>query len=265
MKNLIYGLPLMLFMACNTQQKENTSAVVEPEKPKWERIFNGQDLGNWKVKFRGESLGVNYKNTFVVEEGIIKVKYDAYETFDENFGHLFYDKKLSDYRLRLEYRFVGDQVPGGEAWAYKNSGVMFHAQSPESMEIEQPFPVCLEAQFLGGKDVDRPTGNLCTPGTHVTLADTLLVQHCVSSSSKTYLGEEWVKAELVVFGDSIVHHVINGDTVLTYGNPVIGGTHLPESFPLTEGAVIGEGYFALQAESHPVHFRNIELMDLAKN
>lgn len=262
MKYLIYLIFIGLVIACNNKPKETTSTPVEPAKPKWESIFNGNDLTNWKIKFRGEALGINYKNTFVVEDNIIKVKYDEYESFDENFGHLFYDRKLSNYRLRLEYRFVGEQVPGGEGWAYKNSGVMFHTQSPESMGVEQPFPVCLEAQFLGGKDVDRPTGNLCTPGTHVTLADTLLVQHCVTSNSKTYYGEEWVTAELIVYGDSIFHHVINGDTVLTYGSPVIGGTHLPENYDVVEGTLIGDGYFALQAESHPVHFRHIELMEL---
>lgn len=260
MKNIFYLTVFCLFLGCNNKSAK-TELEDEPAN-EWVTIFNGKDLTNWKIKFRGHETGNNYKNTFRVEDGAIKVVYDEYESFNADYGHLFYDQKLSDYHLRLEYRFVGDQAPGGEGWAFKNSGVMFHSQSPESMGIEQPFPVSLEAQFLGGKDAERPTGNLCTPGTHVILADTLLEQHCISSSSKTYYGEEWVRAELIVHNDSIFHHIINGDTVLTYSSPIIGGGHLPENYPLPEGTIVRDGYFALQAESHPVQFRNIELKDL---
>lgn len=259
MKNIIYLFALILLVACSNQPTEKEEEQVEE---KWISLFNGKDLSGWKMKFRGHPLGTNYKNTFRVENGALQVNYDEYENFNEDFGHLFYEKSLSNYHLRLEYRFLGDQVPNGPGWAFKNSGVMFHAQSPESMALEQSFPVCLEAQFLGGKNEgDRPTGNLCTPGTHVVMGDTLTMTHCISSSSKTYRGEEWVSAELIVYGDSIVHQLINGEIVMSYSKPTIGGEHLPEGYAVPEGSPVKSGYIALQAESHPIEFRKIELKE----
>ena len=66
----------------------------------------------------------------------------------------------------------------------------------------------------------------------------------------------------MVFGDSIIHHLVNGDTVLTYSKPQVGGD-LPEGYPLPEGTPISSGYIALQAESHPFEFRKVELLDLS--
>ncbi len=166
----------------------------------------------------------NYNNTFRVENGMMITRYDQYEKFEGEFGHIFYNTPFSHYKLRVEYRVVGEQVHGGAGWAMKNSGVMFHAQSPQSMLLDQDFPVSIEAQFLGGLgDGERPTGNLCTPGTHVVIMENSLPRHCTNSSSPTFHGEEWVTFELEVHGDSIIHHLINGDTVMTYSKPQVGG------------------------------------------
>ncbi len=164
----------------------------------------------------------------------------------------------------MEYRVVGEQVAGGAGWAIKNSGVMFHAQSPESMLLDQEFPVSIEAQFLGGLgDGPRSTGNLCTPGTNVVMDGELITQHCINSSSDTFDGEEWVLFELVVYGDSIIHHLVNGDTVLSYQKPQVGGGSIPEGYPFPDGTNIPSGYIALQAESHPYDFRKVELLDFS--
>ena len=234
------------------------------EPQEWVSLFNGKDLDGWTIKIKGYPAGENFRNTFRVEDGKIVARYDEYDTFQGEYGHLFFEKPFSRYRLRLEYRPVGEQVPGGAGWAYKNSGVMFHAQAPETMLIDQEFPVCLEAQFLGGSgEGERPTGNLCTPGTNVYIDGEFITQHCINSTSATYSGEEWIRFELIVHGDSIMHHVINGDTVMTYERPEIGGD-LPEGYPQSPGTPVGSGYFALQAESHPYEFRNIEILDLER-
>ena len=68
-----------------------------------------------------------------------------------------------------------------------------------------------------------------------------------------------------MLGDSIVHHLVNGDTVLTYMQPQIDGGDLPEGFPLLDGTLLSSGYIALQAESHPFQFRKVELLDLSKD
>jgi hypothetical protein len=236
-----------------------------PETEQWIQLFNGKDLEGWTIKMAKHPLGENFNNTFRVENGLMVTRYDNYDTFDGEFGHIFYKTPYSHYKLRVEYRVVGEQVKGGADWAFKNSGVMFHCQSPESMDLDQSFPVCIEAQLLGGaNEGERPTGNVCTPGTNVVINGELVTQHCTNSTSKTFRGEEWVNFELVVYGDSIIYHIVNGDTVLTYSKPQIGGVDLPEGFPLAEGTPLTSGYIALQAESHPFDFRKVELLDLSK-
>ena len=228
-------------------------------------MFNGKDLSNWEVKFRGQELGINYRNTFRVEDGVLKVSYDQYDTFENEFGHLFYNTPFTHYRLRAEYRFLGDQVAEGPDWAFRNNGFMLHSQSAGSMGLDQDFPISLEAQLLGGRqEGDRPTMNLCTPGSNVVIQGELRTEHCMNSSSKTFRGDQWVTVEMLVYGDSLVHHIVEGDTVLTYTNLQMGGGDIsgydPELY--VEGKPISSGYIAIQAESHPTEFRKIELMEL---
>jgi len=236
--------------------------------PGWIELFNGRDLTGWTPKLRGSALGVDSARTFRVEDGLLTVSYDRYDDFGGRFGHLFYERPFSHYRLLVEYRFVGEQAPGGEGWAFKNSGVMLHAQSPESMPAGQDFPISLEAQFLGGNGTDlRPTANLCTPGTEAEMDGRRLEQHCTESSSATYHGDEWVVFEAVVQGDSSITHIVDGDTVLSYGKPVIGGGVVSGFDPAAkpDGQPVTGGYIALQSESHPIQFRRVLLRPLGRD
>ncbi len=255
-KTIILPVLFLLAVSCGTKTNKTDSE-------EWIQLFNGRDLSGWIIKIKGSPVDVNYRNTFRVEDGVMKVCYDEYDRFNAEYGHIFYRQPLSSYKLRIEYRFTGDQVPGGQAWAFRNSGVMLHSQSPESMLPDQDFPVSLEAQFLGGNGVDeRPTLNVCSPGTHIVMNDSLITTHCINSSSKTYHGDVWVSCELVVFADSIIHHIVEGDTVITYSKPQVGGSNKPENYPVPDGTPIKEGYICLQAESHPVEFRKVELLNL---
>jgi len=258
MKNIVILFTIFfLVVSCSRRGKQ--------EKENWIQLFNGKNLDGWVIKIKGHPLGENFNNTFRVENGILKVNYDRYEKFNSSYGHIFYKTPFSHYKIRVEYRFVGDQCPEGPSWAFRNNGIMFHCQSPESMLLDQDFPVSVEAQLLGGDGVsERPTMNVCTPGTHIVMDDNLITQHCVNSKSKTFHGDVWVTAELVVYGDSIIHHIVNGDTVLTYSKPQVGGTNKPADYPVPDGTLLKEGYIALQAESHPTEFRKVELLDLGK-
>lgn len=231
----------------------------------WETLFNGRDLEGWTPKIRGYKLDNNFANTFSVKNGAIHVDYSGYDTFNARYGHIFYKQKYSAYLLNLEYRFIGEQARHGEGWAFRNSGIMLHCQAPETMAIDQDFPISLEAQFLGGNGKEeRSTGNLCTPGTNVVREGKLFTPHCVNSSSKTYHGDQWVKASLLVLGDSVIKHIINGDTVMVYEKPQYDGTDKwVQHANLKGGELIREGYISLQSESHPVEFRNIKLFDLS--
>jgi len=221
---------------------------------KWIPLFNGQNLDGWDIKISEYELNYNFGNTFRVIDGILKVGYDEYEDFGERFGHIFYSgQEFSHFKLRVEYRFVGDQIGGGPDWAFRNNGIMFHSQSAASMELNQHFPISIEAQFLGGDGInERPNGSVCTPGTTIEIDGVRIYDHCISSRSRTFHGDEWVLFELVVFGDSIAHHIIEGDTVLTYKNFQLENSGLP----------LSKGFIALQSESHPIEFRKIEIMNL---
>jgi hypothetical protein len=237
------------------------------EEDGWVQLFNGKDLEDWDIKIRGHALNENFGNTFRVEDGMLKVGYDQYEAFDERYGHIFHKQEFSAYLLVMEYRFTGEQAKGGPGWATRNSGAMLHSQPAATMGLDQDFPISLEAQLLGGNGQDeRSTANLCTPGTNVVMGDTLFTPHCINSSSKTYHGDQWVRAEALVLGDSIVKHIVEGDTVLVYEKPQIGGGNVSNYDPAVkkDGQPLKEGYIALQSESHPVEFRKVELFSLEK-
>jgi hypothetical protein len=258
MNKLVYLPILTLIIAC-------TPAKNDPSKEEWVSLFNGRDLTGWDIKITGSPLNVNFNNTFRVVDGKLTANYDEYTGFTGQFGHLFYKEKFSSYKIRLEYRFTGNQVSGGPGWAFRNSGIMLHCQSPASMTLDQPFPTSIEYQLLGGSgDGERTSGNLCTPGTHVVMGDSLFTPHCVNSTSKTYNGDQWVTAEAVVLGNSRIAHIINGDTVITYTHPQLdeGEATYPEMYAHFGTKMLHEGYIALQAESHPVEFRKVELLNL---
>jgi hypothetical protein len=252
---------LVLGLQACSQESER----IEENPPEWIDLFNGRDLEGWVPKIAGYEVGDNFANTFRVEQGVLQVRYDGYDRFDERFGHLFFRTPFSHYRLVVEYRFVGEQAAGGAGWARRNSGIMFHAQSPHTMARDQDFPISLEAQFLGGLgEGPRPTGNVCTPGTEIVIGGEPVPGHCTESSSPTFEGDQWVRSETMVRGDSLIVHLINGDTVLQYTNPTVGGGVVNRYDPAMkiDGTRLTSGFIALQSESHPIDFRLVRLLDL---
>lgn len=253
---LLFVLSLFL-VQCGTRE--------DPNREEWINLFNGVDLNDWKPKIRHYPLMENYGNTFRVEDSVLKVSYDQYDSFRMRYGHIFYKEKFSHYLIDVEYRFTGEQATGGEGWARRNSGVMVHGQSPESMAVDQDFPISIEVQLLGGLgEGERPTANLCTPGTHVFMQDTLMTDHCINSTSKTYDGDQWVNVSILVLGDSLIAHIVEGDTVLKYSRPQIGGGVVNDfdASQKVDGTPLTEGYISLQSESHPVEFRTVKLLNL---
>ncbi|MBC6368834.1 DUF1080 domain-containing protein [Algoriphagus sp. AK58] len=260
-KILRWALPVILVIFASS------FLLSKKENPDWIELFNGKDLKDWTPKIRTHELGVNYANTFRVEDGMMKVRYDGYEQFNQQYGHIFYKKPFSYYLLTVEYRFVGEQCPGGEGWALRNSGAMLHCQDPKTMLKDQDFPISIEAQFLGGNGNDpRSTCNLCTPGTNVVMGDTLFTPHCINSKSQTYHGDQWVKANFIVMGNKEVHHLVGMDTVISYYKPQIGGGNVSPVDPKIkmDGKLIEGGYISLQSESHPIDFRRVAVLDLTK-
>jgi hypothetical protein len=263
-------LTILFFPSCNNNNEK------EINQEDWQTLFNGKDLTGWDTKIKGHPLNENYKNTFQVEDSMIRVVYSEYDKFNNQFGHLYTKKPYSYYKLKLQYRFVGDQLSDAPEWADRNSGVMLHSQSAQSINLHQDFPVSLEMQFLCGNGKDTvPTGNVCTPGTFIIYDGKPYLAHIKNSTSKTYLKNEWINAQAEVYGDSLVRHIINGDTVLTYTKPMIGEGFVSNTnnwtwANITDSLIwinkantpLGAGHIALQAESQPVDFRRIEILEL---
>jgi len=264
MKYYIFTFLTIVAISCTSKKnpKQPYKEIGEPV-----QLFNGKNLEGWIPKFAGEKLGENYKNTFRVENGILKVSYDDYENFNNKFGHLFYKKKFSNYKLRVEYRFVGDQMKGSPSWAYKNNGAMIHSQSPQSMELDQWYPVSIEVQLVGGNGKEkRPTAGVCTPGTNIKINGIQVPQHCTPSLAKTYSGDEWVTVVVVVLNNKLIQHFVEGKKVMEYTDPTVGGGDgKPDDYPIPDGTPLKEGYIAIQSEGAPTEFRKIELTEIAEN
>ncbi len=228
----------------------------------WVSLFNGRDLSGWIPKIRGCPLSENFQNTFRVQDGVISVNYSNYQQWDKRYGHLFYKTKVSHYRLRFEYHFSAHQLNGGADWALRNSGVMIHSEPPETMELEQEFPVSLEVQLLGGNGKDpRHTANLCTPGTSVSFSGKTSATHCIDSSSKTFTDDQWVRVEIEVNGHDSIRHFVNGELVMSYREPKLTNeSHSAALAKINGSSNLSEGYLCLQSESHPVEFRKIEIL-----
>jgi len=242
------------------------ASAADPDTKEWISLFNGKDLSGWVPKITGYEAGVNFGDTFRVENSVLKVSYDKYDSFGGRFGHLFNKTLYSHYVIAVEYRFVGEQSKDGPEWAFRNSGVMVHGQPVETMKKDQDFPISIEAQFLGGRGDGsaRSTANLCTPGTNVVMNGQLETRHCINSSSKTFDGDQWVRVEVEVHGGGAIVHRVNGETVLQYEKPQFGGGNVAGHDPALkrDGEIITSGSISLQAESHPIEFRKVELLNL---
>lgn len=270
MKNLaLMSFAFVLFVASSCNTGNTNQSTQEKSTENWIQLFNGKDLDGWTPKFTGHELGENYRNTFRVENGILRVCYDDWNEWDGAFGHLFYKDEFSHYRLRAEYRFVGEQTKGGPSWAFRNNGLMLHGQSAASMELDQQFPTSVEVQLLGGiKSMEgydpRSNLNVCTPGTNIVMNDTLVERHCTSSTSPTFYGDDWVTVEVEVVGNEVIRHFVNGQEVLSYNKPQLDpkDEYAAKLIPADGNLMLSKGTISLQAESSPTEFRKVELLVL---
>ncbi|MFW5657285.1 MAG: 3-keto-disaccharide hydrolase [Bacteroidota bacterium] len=262
LKTILLLFLVILFISCNS----NVSEKKDTPQSEWHSLFNGKNLDGWIVKFHHHEAGDNYANTFRVVDSAIQVNYDGYDAFGERFGHLFYEKPFSSYHLKFKYRFTGQWMSDAPGYAYRNSGVMFHAQDPNTILKEQDWPISVEYQLLADAEDGnpRPTANVCTPGTDVFYGDEIDPRHCINSSSKTYPWDKWIAGELIVYRDSLVIHIVEEDTVLQYSKPQIGGGVVSGYDPeiKVDGKPLTEGYIALQAEGQGIEFKNIMIKEL---
>lgn len=246
-------------LACGNSKKTVTANNNE----KWVKLFNGKNLDGWQMKITGYPLGENFGNTFRVDNGILSIRYNAYDSFRSRFGALYFNKPFANYRLKVEYRFVGETTVGAPAWGYRDGGIQYHSQSPTSMPLNQQFPVCLEYNLHGGNGKDeRPVGEICTPGTKVEIGGQRNTSFCTPAFVKrTFHGDQWVTAEIEV-RNGVVKHFVNGEEILQYSNPRYDSAHaVGKTFIVNGDDKVRSGYISLQSNSHPMDFRNIEIME----
>lgn len=254
---------LVIFFSCDkpTGSKQQDTAQTTPH---WENIFNGKNLDGWTPRIVGHPLGVNFGNTFRVQDGILSIRYDGYgDDFDGRFGGLYFNKKLKNYRLKVEYRFVGETAPGAPEWGYRDSGVQYHSQSPQSLKIDQGFPVCLEYNFHGGNGTDeRPVGAICANGTFIEINSEKNESYCTAPLVKrTFHGDQWVVMELDV-KDGKITHFVNGEEILTFNDPSLNPNDEIANSLIKDGeTALTEGYVSFQSNSHPIDFRAVSLME----
>lgn len=247
-------LPLLLMSFADTPVK----------KQKWKKLFNGKDLKGWTMKISGYPLGENFGNTFSVANGILSVRYDQYgDNFDSRFGALHYDKPFTNFRLKVEYRFVGETAPGAPSWGYRDSGVQFHGQPPKTIGLKQNFPICLEYNLHGGNGKDeRPVGEICANGMFVDVNGKKNESYCTAPFVKrTFHGDQWVTLEIEV-RDGNIKHFVNGEEIMSYENPRYNSEHeIAKAFIVGGDDKVKSGYISLQSNSHPIDFRKVEIME----
>jgi Domain of Unknown Function (DUF1080) len=235
----------------------------ESAKKQWTPLFNGKNLDDWQVKIAGYKLGDNFGNTFRVADGILSVRYDKYDSFSNKFGALYYNKKFANFRLRVEYRFVGETTRGAPSWGFRDGGIQYHCQPPQSLGLSQSFPVCLEYNLHGGngKD-DRPVGEICASGTYVEINGKRNESYCTPATvKKTFHGDQWVTAEIEV-RDGNIKHFVNGEEILQFQNPRYDPNHsIGKTFIINGNDKVTDGYISLQSNSHPIDFRKIEILE----
>jgi hypothetical protein len=244
---------LLLSLSCNTNK--NTT---EKNTQNWVALFNGKNLDNWIPKIAGYKLGENFGNTFRVENGILSTRYDAYDNFKNRFGALYYNKKFSNFRLRVEYRFVGDTVAGAPSWGYQDGGIQYYCQAPQTMDINQPFPVCLEYNLLG----TRPSGEICANGIYVLVGGKRNEDYCTPPVVQVVPPkDQWSTAEIDVRNGKMTQYV-NGVPVISFSNPRYDSTKaIAKQFITPGNDMVQDGYISLQSNSHPMDFRKIEIME----
>jgi hypothetical protein len=246
------------------------SSVLAQKAGPWRPIFDGKTLDGWTPKIARHPVGENWHDTFIVKDGAIRVSYAGYDKFAAQFGHLFYKTPFKAYRLRLNYRILEPALPDTPNWARSNSGVMFHSQSPQSMELNQSFPVSVEFQILGADGPGpRPTGSVCTPGVSITIAGKRQAEHCTTSSGPTIPNGTWTKLELEVLPNGQITEKINGVIVHQYAdveldpNDPMAAADAKRLIAQRGGELaVKEGYIALQSEGHPIEFKDIQVQEL---
>lgn len=213
----------------------------DPDREDWIRLFDGRNLDGWL----GDGGMVD------VDDDLLRftASTDGYSGANRGDRWLVQEGDWSFYRLRIEYRFPETDLdpadwPDGQV---RRAAVWVHSTTGDNKS-----PVGMEVELLGGDgENDRPTGNVCTPGTQIDMAGRPVTRECVSSASLTHHGDEWVILEVTVLGAERIEHAIDSVRVLSYERP-----------RLDDGTLLAGGGLAIRSGGWPFDIRRIDLLPL---
>jgi hypothetical protein len=224
-KNIVFTLTaLVIFCAFANAQK----AI---------NLFNGKDLSGWHADVPAMDKSDSVKSPFIVRDGMLV-------SLGTPGGHLITDSVYENYRLTVEYRFVGK--PG-------NCGVLVHASTPRA--LYKMFPKSIEVQMMHENagdfwcivedievpDMETRRGPKANWG--ITEGKERRIKNLTDGSEKP-LGQ-WNTMVIQCVGNSV--------TVTVNNDLVNNGTN----------ATASKGQIAVQAEGSEVEFRKIFLQKLS--
>lgn len=86
-------------------------------------LFNGRDLTNWYTFLKGRGKNVDPNSVFSVTNGVLHVT-------GTEFGCLTTEEEFRDYKLTVEYRWLGTSY-GAKKKKALDSGILFHSTGPD--------------------------------------------------------------------------------------------------------------------------------------
>lgn len=223
----------------------------------WVNLFNGKDLTGWVPLIHKSKVGENYMDTFRADSvnKVIRIAYDKYpnQSFDGRIGNLYYNKRLTNYRVRVTYRFIEPQAKNPVSWGRNNSALMIFAVDPYTITGDPQLPPMIELQLLGS-----PSAGGTTSPNYCDLGGMSMQQHSArcgnnGSGKAPNPANQWttVEAEVHVTGVTKVFQL--PDTT----NPA-----QTMSGPRYMNQAVTGGFVALQSESQPIEFKDILLKEL---
>lgn len=264
MKNyvLVLIVSAFFFSSCNTQsnkkaeQKGVSKDAACCDKGAMNTLTDAEKAQDWILMFDGKTSngwrGYNKKAFpagWIIEDGALKCKGSGNgEAGAVDGGDIIYDKKFSNFDLKLEWKISN----GG------NSGVFYLAREVEGWEI---YRTALEMQVLDndrhpdallGKDGDRKAGSL--------------YDLIPAKPQNTKPAGQWNSVEIICYQGTVVHKQ-NGETVLEYHlwtpewNDLVKGSKFPSLNP-DYAKVAKEGLIGLQDHGNDVWFRNVKIRPL---
>lgn len=226
----------------------------------WVNLFNGKDLTGWVPLIHKHKVGENVYDTFRADSvnKVIKVLYDKYPNleFGGRCGNLYYNRRLTNYRIKVTYRFQEPLVKNPVGWSKNNSGLMIFGIDPATVTGDPEFPPLIEIQLLGSPSQPGGGGttspNYCEPGG-------MTMQQHTGGCGNNGTGKTPNPAAQWTTVEADVH--VTGQTKI-YQHPDTTNAVLTMSGPRYQNAAVTGGYIALQSEGQPIEYKDILLKEL---